>query len=86
MHAPVHTALSVQQFLTKTSMTLIHLTPYSPDLAQATFSLFPRMKKVLKGKHFANVEEVKQTTTEALKSIKINDNKNCFEQWKKMSQ
>ena len=40
------------------------------------------MKKVLKGKHFANVEEVKQKTAEALKGIKIDKFKNCFEQWK----
>ena len=41
------------------------------------------MKKVLKGKHFADVEEVKQKLAEALKGIKINEFKNCFEQWKK---
>ena len=41
------------------------------------------MKKVLKGKSFANVEKVKQKTAEALKGIKINKFKNCFEQWKK---
>ena len=40
------------------------------------------MKKVLKGKHFANVEEVKQKTVEALKGIKI-DKFQSFEQWKK---
>ena len=32
---------------------------------------------------FADVEEVKQKMTEALKGIKINELKNCFEQWKK---
>ena len=42
------------------------------------------MKKVLKGKHFANVEEVKQKTAEALKGIKIDKFKNCFEQWKSL--
>ena len=41
------------------------------------------MKKALKGKHFANVEEVKQKMAEALEGIKINEFKNCFEQWKK---
>ena len=44
------------------------------------------MKKVLKGKCFANVEEVKQKTkkmAEALNGIKIDELKNCFEQWKK---
>ena len=50
---------------------------------QVTYFVFPWVKKVLKGKHFADVEEVKQNTVEALKGIKINEFKNCFEQWKK---
>ena len=41
------------------------------------------MKKALKGKHFASVEEVKQKMAEALKGIKIQEFKNCFEQWEK---
>ena len=57
--------------------------PYSPDLTLNNYFLFPWMKKVLKGKHFASVEEVKQKTAEALKGLKINEFKNCFEQWKK---
>ena len=40
------------------------------------------MKKVLKGKHFADVEEVKQKIAGALKGIKTCEFKNCFEQWK----
>ena len=43
------------------------------------------MKKVLKGKHLTNVEEVKQKTAEALKGIEIDELKNCFEQWRKIS-
>ena len=43
------------------------------------------MKKVLKGKRLANVEQVKQETAEALKGIKIDEFKNCLEKWKKMS-
>ena len=41
------------------------------------------MKKVLKGKCFAHPEEVKQNMAEALKRIKMEDFKNCSEQWKK---
>ena len=41
------------------------------------------MKKVLKGKCLNHVEEVKQKTAEAPKDIKIEEFKNCFEQWKK---
>ena len=39
-------------------------------------------EKVLKGKRFANVEEVKQKMAEALKGIKTDKLKNFFEQWK----
>ena len=42
------------------------------------------MKKVLKGKRFTTVEEVKQKTAEALKGIKTDKFKNCSEQWKKV--
>ena len=55
MRAPAHTTLSVQQFLTKTGMTSVPTLPTH------------RMKKVLKGKCFADVEEVKQKTAEASK-------------------
>ena len=58
-------------------------TPYSPNLALNDVFLFPWMKNVLKGKCFAHVEEVKQKMAEALKGIKINEFKNCFEQRKK---
>ena len=62
------------------------LPPYSPDVTLSNFFLFPWMKKVLKGKSFADVEEIKQKTAEALKGIKIDKFKNCFEQWNKKSQ
>ena len=41
------------------------------------------MKRNLKGKRFADVEEVKRKTTEALADIKEDEFKNCFEQWQK---
>ena len=58
--------------------------PIHPILPPSDFLLFPCMKEVLKGKHFVDVEEVKQNTEEALKGIKI-EFKNCFEQGKKTS-
>ena len=36
-------------------------------------------------KCFPNMEALKQKMAEALKDIKIDEFKNCFEQWKKMS-
>ena len=59
--------------------------PCSPDLAPCNFFLFLQMKKVLKGKRFADVEGVKPKTAEALTGIKINNFKNRFEQWEKVS-
>ena len=56
--------------------------PYS-DLTPSDFISFPQMKKVLKGKCFADVEEVKWKTAEALKGLKIREFKNCFKQWEK---
>ena len=80
--APAHTVLNVQQFLTKNQ----HEPRVPPSLftqshLEQFFFCFPRWKKVLKGKHFADIEEVKQKTGEALKSIKINEFKNCSKQW-----
>jgi hypothetical protein len=40
------------------------------------------MKKVLKGKHFADVEEVKKKTTEALKGTTLQEFQDCFKKWK----
>jgi hypothetical protein len=70
------------QFLTKNSMIHLLHPPYSPDLAPCDFFLFPRMKKMLKGKRFAYVEEVKKKTTEALKCITLQEFQDCFEKWK----
>ena len=60
---------------------LLHL-PYSPDLAPCDLFLFPRMKKVLKRKRFAYMEEAKKNTTEALKDITLQELQECFEKRK----
>ena len=66
-------------------MTPMPYPPYSPDLALSDFILFSWRDNVLKRKGFADVEEVKQKTAEALKGIKIDKFKNSFEQWEKVS-
>ena len=86
MSAPVQTTMSVQNFLTKNGIAPMPHPPYSPDHAPSNFLLISPHKKVLKGKCFANVEEVKQKTAETVEGIKIDKFKHCFEQWKKVSQ
>ena len=76
------TQLCVHQFLTKPTW------PPSPTLPIHLFSPwgtapYTPEEKLLKGKCFADVQEMKQKMVEALKSIKINEFKNCFEQQKK---
>jgi len=68
-NAPVHTALSVQQFLANNNMTVTNHPPYSPDLAPCDIFLFLRMKRRMNGKHFADVCEVKKKTLKVLKNI-----------------
>ena len=51
---------------------------YSPNLTLSDFYFVSPDEKLLKGKCFADVEEVKQKTAEALKSIKIDKFKNCL--------
>ena len=45
--------------------------PYSPDLAPCDFFLFPKLKKPMKGRRFATVEERKTVSLEELKAIAI---------------
>ena len=85
MSTPARTALSVQQFLTKIDMTSMPHPPYSPDLTLRDFFLFPWMRNVLKGKHFADVEDVKQEMAETLKGIKLESSKPVLSSGKKIS-
>ena len=62
----------------------LHIHPISPR--ETFFFVSLDEKNVLKGKHFANVEEVKQNVAEALKGIKTNKLKKTFWAVEKMSQ
>ena len=64
---PAHTSLSVQQFLIQNSMAPVPHPPFSSSLALSNFFFVSLMKKVLKGKHFAYVEKVKQKIAEDTK-------------------
>ena len=64
-------------------MTPVANPPYSPNFTPSDFFASPNEKKVHKKKRFADVKEVKQKKMEeALKRIKIDEFKNCFEQLK----
>jgi histone-lysine N-methyltransferase SETMAR len=81
-NVPAHKALIVKQFLTNNSMIQLQHPPYSPDLTLCDFFLFARIKRVLKGKRFADVDEAEKKTTEALKCINLQEFQDCFDKWK----
>jgi hypothetical protein len=55
--------------------------PYSPDLASSNRLLFPNIKKVLKGRHFYDIDDIMSNMTAALKVIPQNQFQHCFEGW-----
>ena len=87
LHAHLPTpAQSVQQFLTKKSMTPKPHPPYSPYLTRSNFFSFPGWKKSSKGNILLMWKRWNKQTNkmvETLKGVKINKFRNCSEQWKK---
>jgi hypothetical protein len=68
-------------FLAGKGTTAMDHTLYSPGMAPANFWLFLKLKSVLKGKLFLDVEDFKSSLKKILADIPVQDFKNCFEQW-----
>ena len=80
-NAPAHTALSVREFLATKQITVLEQPTYSPDLAPNYFFMFPKIKEILKGKHFDDIDDIRSNTTAALKVIPQNQFQNYFKGW-----
>ena len=80
-NAPAHTALSVREFLVSKQITVLEFPAYSPYLAPNDFFLFPKIKEILKGGHFDDIDDIRSNTMAALKAIQQNQFQNCFEGW-----
>jgi len=65
-------ALSVREFLATKQITVLEHSAYSPDLAPIDFFLFPKIKEILKGRHFDDTDEIRSNTMAALKAIPQN--------------
>jgi hypothetical protein len=68
----------VQQFLAQKNIPVITKPPYSPDLPQGDFWLFPTLKTGLKGTHFPTMEEVNAAAE--LRKIPKEAFSRCFQQ------
>ena len=82
-NAPAHTALSMKQFLVWKEITTLHHPPYSLDLAPGDFFLFPKLKRILKGTRFQEVEDIKTSVMRHLKTITKEEFWQCFKAWSK---
>jgi len=69
---------TVREFLATKQITVLEHPAYSPDLAPNEYFLFPKVKEILKGRHF---DDIGSNTTAALKGIPQNQFQNCFEGW-----
>ena len=77
-NAPAHTALSVREFLATKQITVLEHPAYSLDLAPSDFFPFPKIKEILKGRHFDDIDDITNNTMAALKAIPQNHFQNCF--------
>jgi transposase len=71
----------VKEFFASTQLTVLKHPPYSPDLAPNEFFIFPKIKEILKRKHFDDIDDIRSNTTMYLKIILQNQFQNCSERW-----
>ena len=79
--ASAHATLSVREFLASKQITVLEHPAYSPDLAPSDSFLFPKIKELLKGRHFDDIDDIRSNTTATLKDILQNQFQNCSEGW-----
>jgi hypothetical protein len=59
----------VREFLATKQITVLEHHAYSPDLASSEFFLFPKIKEILKGRHFVDIDDIRSNTTATMKAI-----------------
>jgi len=70
-----------EEFLATKQITVLEHPAYLPDLVSNDFLLFPKIKEIMKGRHFGDTDDIRSNTTAALKAIPQNQFQNCFEGW-----
>ena len=69
-----------EEFLATKQTTVLEHPAYSPDLSSSDFFMFPKIKEILKGRHFDDIDSIRNNTTAALNAIPQNQFQNCFEE------
>jgi hypothetical protein len=63
-----HTSLRAHEAIAKMGWTVLTHPSHSPDLAPFDYHLFGPVKHALRGRHFADANELKQTFRDVLRS------------------
>ena len=71
----------MREFIATKQITVLEHPSYSPDLAPSDFFLFSKIKKILKGRHFDDIDDIRSNTKAAVNTIPQNQLQNCFEGW-----
>jgi len=66
----------VRKVLATKQITVLEHPAHSPDLVPSAFFLFPKVKEILKGRHFDDIDDNRINTTAALKAIPQNHSQN----------
>ena len=77
------TTMLVSVFLAKNKPIIMPQPPYSPDLAPADFTLFPKLNILMKGKRFGMIGEIKEKSKQEPLAIPKSVSQKCLEDWKK---
>jgi transposase len=72
----------VTELLGSKQLIVLERPPYTLDLANVFF-LLPKIKEILKGRHFDDTDDIRSNMKAALKAIPQNQYQNCFEGWTK---
>jgi hypothetical protein len=68
----------VREFLATKQVTVLEHPVFSPDVAPSDFFLFPKIKEILKGRYFNDIDGIRINTTANLKAIQQNQYQNFF--------
>jgi hypothetical protein len=71
------------EFLASKNVEIVPHPPYSPDLAPSDFSLYPNMKKPMRGMRYNDRKEILDAVYANLRRLSENGFSHVFENWKK---
>lgn len=80
-NARPHCSKETMSTISRLGFEVVPHPPYSPDLAPSDFWLFPKLKEVLKGKHFSSDAEVERAVTEWIKEQQESFFADGFSKW-----